>query len=75
MALADVFVKKAGQTGDEAPEDWKNIVVQVKNVVGEFTYNDVEQQISTLTSDIAELESRKVQAEARLESIKNKVEE
>lgn len=64
------YKKKTGQTGDKAPTDWKNIVVEEtktvnKEVVSPLTYYELENELAQqkiwekeVADKIKELESQ-----------------
>ena len=64
------YKKKTGQTGDNKPSDWKNIIVEEtktvnKEIVSPLTYNELENELAQqkvwekeVADKIKELESQ-----------------
>jgi len=72
--MAETYKKKAGQTGDDAPEDWKDIIIEVTDVLQHSSYRQFKNQLDGLIQEIALLETKKDKAELRLASVKTKFE-
>tara|TARA_R100000458_G_C8278527_1_gene254911 strand:- start:2357 stop:2596 length:240 start_codon:yes stop_codon:yes gene_type:complete len=77
--MAETYSKKAGQTGDDAPADWKDTVIIVKDQIAEETYNSTTVAIEGVDKDIAsaeiwlaDLKDKKALLESRLASIEAK---
>lgn len=74
--MAESYKKVAGQTGDKAPEDYRDINYEVtedgpKHIT---TCRELQARIDTINNDIAGYTEMVEKLEERLESIKAKAE-